>query len=147
MIITEDTEQNAFPLSDLLMSLEGLYQVLLRLTVKAKEKEDDLDKQVAFEETRKAIIEEASQILSEANRALSKENAMLDVACDITFFEQNQEKLVSLIQQVLSMDQQRTAVFQVEKEALRQELHQATVRKQAVMTYQKIQSQNDSSNI
>ena len=125
------------PVSDLLVSLEGLYQLLLRLTVKAKEREDDLEKQVAFEETRKGIVEEASQILEEAGRSLL--NDSLSRESDIRLFEQTQEKLVLLIQQVLSMDQERTAFFETERESLRQALHQAAAGKQAAINYQKNQ--------
>jgi len=134
-----DTVHSPFPIPDLIQSLEGLYQVLLNLTVKAKEKEEDLEKQIAFEETRKAIVEEADQILEEARNALSEEHWTSDLTPDIDLFEQKKEGLTLLIQKVLSMDQQRTASFQAEKEAIRQSLHQAAVGKHAAIAYQKTQ--------
>jgi hypothetical protein len=131
----DDTAPSSSPIPDLLQSLEGLYQLLSNLTVKAKEKEDDIDEQVAIEETRTGILEEAGQILEEAHLLLLEDNA--DTGFDIDFFEKKRERIVFLIGDVQMLDKERALVCHGEKERLRQELHQASAGKQAAITYQK----------
>jgi hypothetical protein len=121
------------PPADLFTPLETLYQLALNLTVLAEGRSTDLDKQIAIEETRKGIIEEAGQILEEI-RIFLDEGGNIDLNMNV--LEQRRAGLSLLIEQIQSIDQQRTTGFQQEQATLRQDLHQSNLGKQAVAKYQ-----------
>ncbi len=124
------------PQADLFTPLETLYQLALNLTVLAEGRSGDLDKQIAIEETRKGIIEEAGQILGEIQNVLLDEGSATDIHFDPNILEQRRERLSLLIEQIQAIDRQRAAGFQGEQAILRHDLHQSNLGKQAITKYQ-----------
>ncbi len=122
--------------ADLINWLESLYQTALNLTEKAEEKSIELDKQMAIEGTRKAILEEADEIFREVNLALSRDSNLPDTDPNWTLLDEKKEKLISLIKEIQSVDQKRVVLFQEEKMAIQQLFFQFNLGKQAVTKYQ-----------
>ena len=120
-------------LSGLIESLETLYHTVLNLTRKADEKALELDKQIAIEGTRSAILEEADHLLQEISAILSSETEVASI--DVARLDQKRDQIVALIAEIRVIDQKRIAWFFEEKMALQQILSQFHLGQQAVSKY------------